>query len=177
MRKTAEYLTAAACFLTVLCIVACADGKKPAHDQAAYKTLVVGKKDMKQEHQYTARLTGRQIVEIRPQVSGTITRICINEGETVRKGEVLFVIDQTPFRSALDAAVAARKSAEARLATARMNFENETLLKEGNVAGIRKLHKWQKVRMIKKPYLERVKENFRKRGYKVIEVTEPPIPN
>ena len=30
--------------------------------------------------------------------------------------------------------------------------------------------------MIKKPYLERVKENFRKRGYKVIEVTEPPIP-
>lgn len=133
MRKTAEYLTAAACFLTVLCIVACADGKKPAHDQAAYKTLVVGKKDMKLEHQYTARLTGRQIVEIRPQVSGTITRICINEGETVRKGEVLFVIDQTPFRSALDAAVAARKSAEARLATARMNFENETLLKEGNV--------------------------------------------
>jgi hypothetical protein len=53
----------------------------------------------------------------------------------------------------------------------------DKLLKEGNVAGIRKLHKWGKVRMIKKPYLERVKENFRKRGYKVIEVTEPPIPN
>jgi membrane fusion protein (multidrug efflux system) len=78
-------------------------------------------------------MTGRQIVEIRPQVSGTITRICINEGEAVRKGQTLFVIDQVPFSAALEVAMAARKSAEARLATAKMNYENESLLKEGNV--------------------------------------------
>ena len=133
MRKIAKNLTAMLCALSALSFVACADGKKPMHGITAFKTLVVGKKEMTLERQYTARLTGRQIVEIRPQVTGTITRICINEGDAVRKGQILFVIDQAPFRAALDAAVAARKSAEARLATAKMNFENETLLKEGRV--------------------------------------------
>jgi membrane fusion protein (multidrug efflux system) len=98
-----------------------------------YQTMVVSRKDMTLSREYSARMTGRQIVEIRPQVSGTITRICINEGEAVRKGQTLFVIDQVPFSAALEVAMAARKSAEARLATAKMNYENESLLKEGNV--------------------------------------------
>jgi membrane fusion protein (multidrug efflux system) len=51
----------------------------------------------------------------------------------VHRGQTLFVIDQVPYRSALEVAVAARKSAEARLATAKMNYENETLLQEGRV--------------------------------------------
>ena len=97
------------------------------------KTMVVERKDMTLERQYSARLTGRQIVEVRPQVSGCITRILTGEGEAVRKGQTLFVIDQVPYRAALEVATAARKSAEARLATARMNYENETLLQKGNV--------------------------------------------
>jgi membrane fusion protein (multidrug efflux system) len=118
-----------------LLVVACGNEKKKPHDEVAYKTMVVGKKDMTLERQYSGRMTGRQIVEVRPQVSGTITRICINEGETVKKGQTLFVIDQVPFQAALDVAVAARKSAEARLATARMNYNNERLLQEGHVVG------------------------------------------
>ena len=114
-------------------MLACSGEKKKSHDAAQYQTMIVGKKDMTLERQYTARLQGRQIVEIRPQVSGCITRICINEGDPVRKGQTLFIIDQVPFRAALDVAVAARKSAEARLATARMNYENETMLQEGRV--------------------------------------------
>ena len=97
--------------------------------------MVISRKDMSLERQYSARLTGRQIVEVRPQVSGCITRILTNEGEAVRKGQTLFVIDQVPYRAALEMAVAARKSAEARLATARMNYENESRLQEGHVVG------------------------------------------
>ena len=127
------YFTAA---LTVLLLVTSCNGeKRKGHDAAQYKTMVVSRQDMTLERQYSARLTGRQIVEIRPQVSGCITRILTGEGETVRKGQTLFIIDQVPFRAALEVAVAARKSAEARLATARMNYENETLLKEGRVVG------------------------------------------
>ena len=118
-----------------LLVVACGKEKKKPHDEVAYKTMVVGKKDMTLERQYSGRMTGRQIVEVRPQVSGTITRICINEGEAVKKGQTLFVIDQVPFQAALDVAVAARKSAEAHLATARMNYNNERLLQEGHVVG------------------------------------------
>ena len=111
----------------------CSKEKQQAHDEAEYKTMVVGRKDMTLTRQYSARLTGRQIVEVRPQVSGCITRILTGEGEAVRKGQTLFVIDQVPYRAALEVAVAARKSAEARLATARMNFENEQQLEQGHV--------------------------------------------
>jgi len=123
--------------IAVACMLAAACGKeKPkARDAAKYKTLVVERKDMNLSRQYSATLTGRQIVEVRPQVSGCITRILIGEGENVRKGQTLFIIDQVPYRAALESAVSARKSAEARLATARMNYENEARLQEGNVVG------------------------------------------
>ena len=119
----------------VLLISSCGEEKQRAHDNARHKTMVISRKDMALERQYSARLTGRQIVEVRPQVSGCITRILTNEGEAVRKGQTLFVIDQVPYRAALEMAVAARKSAEARLATARMNYENESRLQEGHVVG------------------------------------------
>ena len=82
---------------------------------------------------YTARLTGRQIVEIRPQVSGIITRICINEGQQVRKGQTLFIIDQTPYRAALQVARANVEAAQAKLTTARMEYESSRKLKAGQV--------------------------------------------
>lgn len=117
-----------------LLIASCGEDKdKAPRNQTHYKTLVVGRKNMTLERQYSGRMTGRQIVEIRPQVSGCITRILTDEGQAVRKGQTLFVIDQVPYRAALEVATAARKSAEARLATARMNYENETLLQKGNV--------------------------------------------
>ena len=118
-----------------LFLTSCADEQKKAHDEAQYKTMVVGTQDVTLTQKYSARLTGRQIVEVRPQVSGNITRICINEGDAVRRGQTLFIIDQVPYRAALEVAVAARKSAEAKLATARMNYENERRLQEGNVVG------------------------------------------
>ena len=119
----------------LLLTVSCGEEKKQAQGSAQYQTMVVGSKDMTLSREYSARLTGRQIVEVRPQVSGCITQILTNEGEMVRKGQTLFVIDQVPFRAALEVAVAARKSAEARLATARMNYQNEQMLQQNNVVG------------------------------------------
>jgi membrane fusion protein (multidrug efflux system) len=119
--------------MACLTLMSCGGEKRKEQSQAQYKTMVVGRKDMTLIRQYSARLTGRQIVEVRPQVSGCITRILTGEGEDVRKGQTLFVIDQIPYRAALESAIAARKSAEARLATARINYENEQLLKEGKV--------------------------------------------
>lgn len=120
-------------FLALLLLVSCSEKKQWKHDAAQYRTMVVSRKDMTLERHYSARMTGRQIVEVRPQVSGCITRILTGEGQAVRKGQTLFVIDQVPYRAALEVAVAARKSAEARLATARMNYNNESQLQEGHV--------------------------------------------
>ena len=113
----------------------CDEKMQKKRDAAQYKTMVVNRKDMTLERQYSARMTGRQIVEVRPQVSGCITHILTGEGEAVRKGQTLFIIDQVPYHAALEVAVATRKSAEARLATARMNYENETKLQESHVVG------------------------------------------
>ena len=109
------------------------ENKKPPQADIQYKTMVVGMRDMTLSRTYTARLAGRQIVEVRPQISGNITQICIKEGNRVRKNQPLFVIDQVPYQAALEMAVAARKSAEAKLATARMNYKSEVDLKAQNV--------------------------------------------
>ena len=119
--------------LSAMLLLSCGEEKQKKQDAAQYQTMVVSRKDMTLERAYSARLTGKQIVEVRPQVSGCITQILTGEGEAVRKGQTLFIIDQVPYRAALEVAEATRKSAEARLATARMNFENESRLQEGHV--------------------------------------------
>ncbi len=121
--------------LAVAALHSCSSEKKKPEkeEQAQNKIMVVGKKDMTLYHEYSARLTGCQIVEIRPQVMGKITHISINEGDKVRKGQTLFVIDQVPYMTAVRDAIAARKMCEAKLATARLNYENEVKLKESNV--------------------------------------------
>ena len=133
MKKLTIIRTMPCVLLAVMLCTSCGEKKSQKHDGAQYQTMVVSRKDMTLERAYSGRLTGRQIVEVRPQVSGCITRILTGEGQAVRKGQTLFVIDQVPYRAALEVAVAARKSAEARLATARMNYDNETQLQEGRV--------------------------------------------
>lgn len=90
-----------------------------------YKTMTVTAGDRTLTKEYTATVEGRQSVEIRPQVSGTITRVCIDEGAKVRKGQTLFVIDQIPYRAALETAEANVRSAEASVATARLTAESK----------------------------------------------------
>ena len=67
-------------------------------------------------------------MEIRPQVSGTITQVCIDEGAKVHKGQPLFIIDQVPYQAALETAEANVKSAEAAVSTARMTAESKQTL-------------------------------------------------
>jgi len=133
MKKPILFTALLALGSVTMLLLSCGGEQQKRHDAVQYQTMVVSRKDMTLERQYSARLTGKQIVEIRPQVSGCITQILTGEGEAVRKGQTLFIIDQVPYRAALEVAEATRKSAEARLATAKMNYENESLLKEGHV--------------------------------------------
>ena len=123
--------------LAVIALTMCAcsekKDKKEHHGKAEYKTMTVTRSDQTLVSQYTARLTGCKIVEIRPQVSGTITQICIREGEQVRKGQTLFIIDQVPYKAALQVAQANVKTAEAKLATALMEYESSKKLEAEQV--------------------------------------------
>ena len=77
---------------------------------------------------YSAVIEGRQDVEVHPQVSGTITQVCVEEGAHVHKGQVLFIIDQVPYKAALQKAEAAVATAEANEATAKQTLEGKQSL-------------------------------------------------
>lgn len=105
-------------------LAGCKGGTEKKED-AKYATMKVELGSKTLYSNYTAAIKGKQSVEVRPQVSGTITQICIKEGATVRRGQVLFIIDQVPYRAALDNAVANVKSAEAKLATAKLTLDSK----------------------------------------------------
>lgn len=124
--KTSIYL-----MLCCLPLLAGCGAKQQDMPDEKYKTLTVTTTNQTLQSTYPATLRGKQAVEIRPQVSGTITQICINEGDAVRRGQVLFIIDQVPYRAALETALANVKSAEAQLQTAKLTADSkEELYKE-----------------------------------------------
>lgn len=120
--------------LSILTLAGCKGGQNVSTKQDSYyETLSVSLSDRTLTTGYAASISGVQTVEIRPQVSGMITDILIEEGESVRKGQVLFIIDQTPYKAAYEIAVANVKSAEASLSTAKLIYESNKKLYEQDV--------------------------------------------
>lgn len=119
------------CLVTLLGLLTACTQSGGTSQEGGYKTMTVKKENRLLTNSYSAVVKGRQSVEIRPQVSGTITDICVKEGAKVQKGQVLFVIDQVPYQAALQTALANVKSAEAAVATARLTSDSkEELFKE-----------------------------------------------
>ena len=121
----------------VLCgllATACNEGTQSApKEDTYYETFTVELTDRTLTTGYSAAISGVQTVEIRPQVGGMITDILIEEGESVKKGQVLFIIDQTPYKAAYEIAIANVKSAEANLSTAQLILESNKGLFEQDV--------------------------------------------
>lgn len=117
-------------FLTTSCKQAAGTAQE---EEATYKTMEIELSNITLSTGYSAAISGVQTVEIRPQVSGMITDILIEEGESVSKGQVLFIIDQTPYKAAYEIAAANVKSAEAALSTAELIYESNKDLFEQDV--------------------------------------------
>jgi RND family efflux transporter MFP subunit len=77
-------------------------------------------RDVTEWDEFTGRLEAVESVEVRPRVTGYIESVNFTEGSTVRKGDLLFVIDPRPYRAELAKAEAelARAVARAELAVA-----------------------------------------------------------
>lgn len=81
-------------------------------------------------------VTSAATVTVTPQVSGVITAVLYQEGQAVKKGQVLATIDAKPFQNALDQAVGARMRDSAQLDAARVLLAKyQTLLKQDSIAG------------------------------------------
>ena len=104
-------------------------------DGGDYKTLNVTLSDRTLYSSFSATIQGKQDVGIYPQISGLISEVRVNEGAAVKKGQTLFVIDQIPYKAALETAMANVETAEANVATAQMTADSkEELFKENVVS-------------------------------------------
>lgn len=122
--------------LLLLCCLVVATGCKqapPAQMETGYEVMTVAPADRMILSTYSATIRGRQDIDIYPQVSGTLTKVCVTEGQRVKNGQTLFIIDQVPYEAALQTAVANVKSAEAALATAQLTYESKEELYKENV--------------------------------------------
>ena len=90
----------------------------------SYATMKVEATDKELSTSYSATIRGRQDIDIYPQVSGTIEKLCVTEGQKVRRGQSLFIIDQVPYKAALKTAVANVEAARAALATAALTYNS-----------------------------------------------------
>jgi multidrug efflux system membrane fusion protein len=68
------------------------------------------------------RNTAFESVNVMPQVSGRITERRFHDGDNLKKGQLLFVIDPSPFQAQLDSAKASLAQAEAALELAKVQF-------------------------------------------------------
>lgn len=122
-------------FSLVLCLFFFGSCKEKANTATGgtYKTIEVTLSNATVSTSYSASIRGKQTVEIRPQISGLITEICIDEGAVVKKGEALFIIDQVPYRTALETATANVATAKSKVATAQLTVESKQQLFYENV--------------------------------------------
>jgi RND family efflux transporter MFP subunit len=72
---------------------------------------------------FVGRFEAVDQVDVRPRVSGYLTRIGFKDGEVVKKGQVLFEIDPRPYQATLDQAKAQEQRAQATLLNARTALE------------------------------------------------------
>lgn len=83
--------------------------------------------------EYPVSIQGKVNVEIRPQVSGILRSVLIDEGSFVSKGQTLFQIDDIPFREQLNNAEGVLRAAEAAVLNATLEVERLTPLVENRV--------------------------------------------
>lgn len=80
-----------------------------------------------------------QAVQVRSRVDGTLLEVSVTEGQEVKKGDLLAVIDPRPFRALLEVALARRKQDLAELDNARSDLARYTSLAQKEIASRQKL--------------------------------------
>lgn len=120
--------------LGVSFLAACGGGQsgmKMGDNEFTVMTTVAG--ESHQTKTYPATIKGLQDIEIRPQVSGFIVKLCVDEGATVKRGQALFQIDPTQYKAAYNQAEASVEAAKANLETVKSTEANKKMLHEQKI--------------------------------------------
>ena len=96
----------------------------PKETQSSFETMTVKKSDIEVPYKFSARMKGQNDVTVTPQVSGQLVKICVTEGQQVKQGQTLFVIDQRNAQLELEAAQANLQAALAQENSAKLEYES-----------------------------------------------------
>lgn len=110
-----------------------ASDKQPAPPMQALPVITLQSLPATIYQEYSASLEGCRDVEVRPQVDGYLDKIYVDEGAHVKKGQLLFQINERPFREQLNNAKANLAAAKANLSNAEINVSKLTPLVEASV--------------------------------------------
>jgi len=105
----------------------------PKETKTSYETMTVKKQDIEVPIKFSAKMKGQTDVTITPQVSGQLMKICVTEGQRVKKGQTLFVIDSRNAQLNLEAAQANLQAALAQENSAKLEFESNKNLFEKKI--------------------------------------------
>ncbi|MDH6250280.1 membrane fusion protein (multidrug efflux system) [Chryseobacterium sp. H1D6B] len=115
-------------FLSLIVLAGCRkNNQNQSYQQQAPELPVetVKQGDASASREYAASIEGISNVEIRPQVTGYLTKIFVDEGDYVRAGQPLFKIEDQIFREQLKSAQAALISAQANLAASKIDLDRK----------------------------------------------------
>ena len=105
-------------------MASCKQASDAGVKSSSYAVMQIEAVDKEFSSSYSASIRGRQDIDIYPQVSGTIEKLCVTEGQKVRRGQSLFIIDQVPYKAALKTAIANVEAARAALGTAELTYKS-----------------------------------------------------
>ena len=96
----------------------------PQMKDSSFETMTVKKSDIELPLKFSARMKGQNDVTVTPQVSGQLMKICVTEGQQVKKGQTLFIIDSRNAQLELEAAQANLQAALAQENSAKLEYES-----------------------------------------------------
>lgn len=108
-------------------------GATMAQQAPTLQVLTVEQSNSTLDKNYPAILRGKTDIEIRPQVTGFITKVHVDEGQRVRKGQVLFTLDQVQYQAAVDQALASVNAARTAVTSAQITADNKKRLLDKNI--------------------------------------------
>ncbi len=91
-------------------------------------------KEMQEWADFTGQFEAPELVEVRPRVSGYLESVDFTDGQLVKKGDLLFVIEPRPFELALETAKAQQAQAEAQLDLAKAQLARTAQLRKNDYA-------------------------------------------
>ena len=121
-----------ACALGVAALSSCGI-EEPKMTESSFETMTVKKSDIELPYRFSARMKGQNDVTVTPQVSGQLMKICVTEGEQVKKGQTLFIIDSRNAQLELEAAQANLQAALAQENSAKLEYESNKNLFEKKI--------------------------------------------